>query len=101
MIKRFATGAAVALAVVLAAGAAEAAGRSVNVTGPYGGSRYASGSCAGGSCSWSRGGTTRYGDSWNRQGQASCNGAGTCSVNRGGTGIYGNSWSRSRTVTRY
>ncbi|WP_245270737.1 hypothetical protein [Beijerinckia mobilis] len=58
-----------------------------------------SGSCSGGSCSHSAGGTGPAGRSWNRQGSSSCangtcSGSGTYTGPRGGTVQHGYSVSR-------
>lgn len=94
-----------ALVLVFCTGLVVEAGawtRQSTVTGPRGGTvvRGGSGSCAGGTCSYSGGATGPYGRSYTRSGSATCAG-GVCSGSRTVTGPNGNSVVRSRTVTRY
>jgi hypothetical protein len=58
-----------------------------------------SGSCNGGNCAWSGGGTGPAGKTWSHQGSASCAG-GSCTTTGSGTGPRGGTYSRTGTFTR-
>lgn len=74
--------------------------RNGSFTGPRGTSNfYGSGSCSGGSCSHSAGGTGPAGRSWSRQGATSC-ANGVCSSSGNGTGPGGGAYSRSSSFSR-
>ncbi len=94
-----------ALVATLALGAvatdAYARSRSVNGTGAGGHSysRQLQSGCADQTCSRSRSGTTRNGNSWGHSGSVTNNGNGTWSGQRSGTGTHGGSYSSQGSVT--
>jgi hypothetical protein len=92
--------AAAAALLLVGVSAADAGGsRSVSGTGPYGGTWFRSGSCAGGTCASSGRYTGPNGYTVRRSAATSCAG-GTCTRTRSVTGPYGRSVTRTRTVTR-
>lgn len=97
-----ATLAALAATLTLAGAASESFARDRHVSGTGAGGRSYSRSldsgCANGTCSRSREGTGRAGNSWSRSGSATNNGDGTYSVDRSGEGRRGGTYSGSGTT---
>jgi len=74
--------------------------RNGSFSGPRGTTNYGgSGSCSGGSCSSTRGGTGPAGRSWSGQSSSSCSG-GSCTHSGSGTGPAGNSYNHTGSVSR-